>query len=139
MPSTLGNETITIIEHISAHQYHLELEAGGTIVAGDLVKLQAADADVLPLANSDDAHLCIGVAVMDAADTELCTIAMRGYAVVKGESEAATCVAGPVEAGPFNSTTGRREYLASSAVAKTVGHNILPAIADGGDVRVVVL
>ena len=137
MPATLGEATVTVIEQIEAHKFHMEFEAGGTIVAGDLVKLVAADADVVSAADSDDENLVIGMAIMDALDTENVTIALRGYALVNGEAEGTTETAQPVELGPFNSTTGLREYLLASNVDRTVGWNIVPTTVDGAALKVI--
>jgi hypothetical protein len=136
MPESLGSVTKTIIEHIEAHKLNLEFEANGDIVAGDLVALEAAGT-VVAGTNSADEHSVIGIALMDAADGDMVTVSMRGFALVVGESEAGGVDCGPVELGSFNATTGLREYLASSAVAKTVGWNIVQTLADGDELKVV--
>jgi hypothetical protein len=131
MPESLGSVTLTIFEHLESHKLHLEFEADGAINAGSPVKL-SADGTVAEAADSDDENLVIGVSIHTAADTERFTVAMRAYAVVvNAEAEAVSLNAGPVELGPWNGTTSRREYLAASTVPKTIGWNLTQATADG--------
>lgn len=136
MPESLGTATSSIFEHLASHVLHLEFEAGGGVFAGDPVKL-AADGDVVAAADSDDENEVIGVSIHDAVDTERFTVAMRAYAVVlNAEAEAVNLDAGPVELGPWNGTTLNREYLAASAVAKTIGWNLLQVTANGAAIKV---
>ena len=138
MAETLGSTTVNIFEHLEAHKLHLEFEAGGTIRAGSHVKL-ATDGDVVEAADDDGFDLIIGNSLHNAVDTELVTVQMRARAVVIGESESVGLDAGPVELGPFNGTTLRREFIVAATAAKTVGHNLDSVAADGDAIRVALL
>ena len=138
MPATLGTVTKTLIQHLEAHKLHLEFEASGVIHAGSHVGLDA-DGSVSESADSAAFDVVIGFSIHDALDTELVTIAMRAYALVKGEAEAASLDAGPVELGPYNGTTNFREYLASSTPGNTVGFNLDQVTDDGDEILVALL
>ena len=138
MAETLGSVTKTLIEHIEAHKLHMEFEASGVIHAGSHVIFDA-DGSVSEAADSAAFDGVIGFSIHDGLDTELVTIAMRAYAIVKGEAEAINLDAGPIELGPYNGTTNFREYLASSTPGNTVGHNLTQVTADGAEIRVALL
>lgn len=141
MPSTLGSTTTSRFEHApEAHKLHLDFEvaAGQTVHKADPV-IFATNGKVQAAADDQAPHTIIGVSIHEATAGQRATIAMRGYTVVNAEAQAASLNAGPVEVGPWNATTGRREYAVAADTTDTVGHAIEQVVADGDAVRVCIL
>ncbi len=136
MPSTLGTVTRNVFEYDQAHKLHLEFVAGAAIQAGELVKLEAAGT-IIPAGVQQEAYIIIGIAKHTVADTELCTVAMRGYIVVWATSDAAL-VAGPVETIAYNTTNDRPSYIAATLAGDAVGFNLDNVGAADLDVKVVI-
>lgn len=142
--NTLGTATKSkFVVNPSGDEIHVEftVEAGQTVTQGDLVvintngKIQSA-----PLGTSE--FKILGIAIMAGLAGELVTVALKHSAVINAEAAAANVVAGPVQLGAFNSTTGNREFAVAAGAddqAKdlvTVGHNLTPATADGELIQV---
>lgn len=141
MPSTLGSTTTSRFEHSpEAHKLHIDFEvaSGQTVHEGDPVVLTAAG-DIQAAASGASAETLLGVAIMDGTAGNRATVSMKGYCEVNGEAAAASLSAGPIELGAWNATTGLREFAAATTAAKTCGHNLIQATADGDPIRVVLL
>lgn len=141
MPSTLGTTTVSRFEHApEAHKLHIDFEvaAGQTVHAADPVIL-ATNGKIQAAADDQAAHTILGVSIHEAVAGARATVAMRGYCLVFGEAQTASLNAGPVEPGPWNGTTGRREFAAAADTTDTIGHNIDQVAADGDKIRVCIL
>jgi hypothetical protein len=143
MPETLGSVTrVVFFEEPEPGKIHIEFLASAAIKKGQQVKL-AANGSVVPLADGDSAYLCIGVAVMDIADTERGTVATRGYAVIIARA-AAALDAGPVEIAAYDTTNDRPVYEAASGSDHngkahiTVGYN-LDQLSAAGENKVLLI
>jgi hypothetical protein len=137
MPSTLGSVTKHVFEYgPEAHKLHLEfvVATGQTIHKGDPV-LQDTAGKLTAAGAAAPNHTMIGVAIHDAGQGEFCTVAMRGFTVVIGESAAGSQNCGPVKLGSWNGTTLRRAYAAvtgtddAAKLALLAGHAIEPGDA----------
>ena len=118
MPSSLGNETKTIIvAGPEAHKLMQEFVAGGTIKKGQLVKLDPDTGEVLAHAAGNAENLCIGVSIHSAVATERVTVVVRGYIITLAEATGATQKAGPVKSGTYDATNELARYTAAPAVA----------------------
>lgn len=141
MPNTLGSVTTKRFEHVpEAHKLHIEFEvaAGQSVHKADPVILAAAG--TIQAGADDQAPATIlGVSMHERVAGERATVAMRGYCVVLGEAQSASLNAGPVELGPWNAATGRREYGAGSDTTDTIGHNLTQVEDDGDEILVCLL
>lgn len=145
--NTLGSITKTIFEHTpEAHKLRIEFEvtAAKSVHKGDLVVLAAAGT-IEAAAAAAPRYTIVGVAMMDGDAGEFVTVAMRAAAVVINAEANAALNAGPCQLGAWNAVTSRREYGpdagADAQVKDTlcIGHNLVPAAADGDPVKVAIL
>lgn len=137
MPQSLGTTTQTLFEIIENHKLHLEFAAGGTINAGQLVKMGTAGAIVVA-ANNEPAVNVIGVAIHSAVSGEMVTVAMKGYALVIGNAPAAI-TNGPVKVAAYH-TAGKRPGFAAMAATEdllVVGTAINTTVGSDQTVKVV--
>jgi len=138
MPSTLGSETrLVFFEEPVPGNIHLEFEAGAAIKKGQQVKLEAATGKVIPLADGDNARLCIGVAIMDIASDERGTIATRGSCVILARAGAAIN-AGPCEIEAYDSSNDRPVYSNTSTDGLVVGWN-LTFLGAAGEIKMLLV
>lgn len=93
MPATMGGTTVTIFRNHESHKLHLEFVANEALVEGQPCKL-LADGKVAHWAAADAAIPIIGWAVMSAAQNANITLAVRGYLVIYGKSNAPIPAAG---------------------------------------------
>lgn len=152
MPTALGSVTKHKFEKSpEAHKLHNEfvVASGQAAHETDPVVL-TADGEVQAAAAGASAETLIGVAMTDAVADERVTISMKGYTLVHALSGQINLPAGPVELGAWDGTygdgiwdtsakPGLRKYVAASSAAKTVGHCITPADADGDPIQVCIL
>jgi hypothetical protein len=141
MPSTIGEKTPNAIflNDPEAHKLHLEFEVatgqsvqfGGPVVLNTNGTIQNAPAGVAR-------NLNLGYAIQSGAAGERVTVAVRGYAVVRGIAAADGQTAGSVEAGAVSTDPARRTYAAVTGASpeaqntRAVGFQ-LTATADTGD------
>jgi len=140
MPTTLGSVTTSKFEKSpEAHKLHNEfvVKTGQAAYEADPV-IFATDGDVQSAGAGASAETVIGIAMMDVAADERVTISMKGYALVNALAGAALN-AGPVELGAYDATTGKRKYVTATTAAKTVGHSLHVATADGDEIQVCIL
>jgi hypothetical protein len=133
MPSTLGrNEPYAVFEYSENHKLHLEFMATGEIKKGAPVEINA-DGTVSALPVGGDTDTLIGVALMDAEDEELITVAVRGYAVVNAHT-AGALNAGLVEYKGYAPQLEKHVY-GTPAYSAALGLN-LDQTTTAGDIRV---
>jgi hypothetical protein len=136
MPDSFGTQTEQLLLKSESHKMAHEFEAAAAIKKLQKVKLNNAE-KVVALAADDDEHLCIGYALHDAAIGENTTVVVRGYALIKGISQAAV-VSGPVQHKGFNATVNLNSYAAAASAAKCVGWNLTTAAAADEEIWVLV-
>lgn len=87
--TALGGASRTIFLQHEAHKLTVEFEASAAIKAGEMVKL-VNDGRIAKWVKTDLQHLCIGIAVMDAAAAgDMVTVWTRGYCLITALSHAA--------------------------------------------------
>lgn len=140
MPATLGTQTPEAIfaKGPESHKLHIDFEvrASNEVYLGQMVAIHT-DGTVFALAADSDEHACVGVAVHNASAGEQVTVATRGYAVVRGQSQAALSP-GPVQAKSFDSTNKVNEFATSTGVGKTIGWSLDEATAANQTIRVLI-
>jgi hypothetical protein len=96
--TAFGEQTKTIfLNDIESHKLHLAftVAAASTIFKGQPVKLNAVGAIIAAIGDGTDAHAIIGYSIQDAVAGDICTVGVRGYAVIYARAETAL-VPGPV-------------------------------------------
>lgn len=95
----LGTQTKSVfLKQVESHKLHQEFEVaeGSAVKVGMPVKMNAVG-EIVPLADDDDAGLCLGYSVHNAAGGETATIGMKAFAIVFAISEAAITTVRPVK------------------------------------------
>lgn len=120
-----GTATVTVTE-----------STGSKINYGTPVVLVGDGEKVRPFKAADTAAAILGISMHSPEPGELCTIIMRGYAVIFAQAGVGGVVPGPVTYGAFDSATGYDTYTIA-----TIGDAIGFALDDGavGDVVRVLL
>ena len=96
--TAFGEQTETIfLNDVEAHKLHIAftVAVGATIKKGVPVKLNATGEITTVIGDGTDAHAIIGYSIQDAVAGDICTIGVRGYAVVYARAKTAI-VPGPV-------------------------------------------
>lgn len=137
--NTLGTTTKSLfLKGVENHKLHHEfmVATGATIKAGQMVKLNSTG-EIVALAAGDNQDLFIGVAIHDAAEETLCTVATRGYTIIRAESGAALNP-GPVQAGTFDTVNSVNEFVTSTGHDKSIGWALDVAAGANEEIRVLI-
>lgn len=148
--ATASGRVITVIPNDNAELIYGFFVTGGasqaTITKADLqgdiymgapVKLVGDGEQVTPMVAGDAFYKCIGFSMHNGVAGSLITVAMRGFAVIVGQSGEANLVPGAVKVSGVDSTTGQTKFVATSTVGDVAGWAITGG--DSGDEIHVVL
>lgn len=137
MPNSLGTQTPEVIVHKSeSHKLHQEFDNTVVISKGQLVKLDSTG-KVVPIAADDDENVAIGYSIENSPANDKCTIATRGYGILKAQAQAALSP-GPVQMKAFDTVTKLNQFATSSGQNKAIGWS-LDAAASAGDIILVLI
>jgi predicted RecA/RadA family phage recombinase len=135
MPNSYGGTTAKGPFFIPSDRPHVSAPAILAIKAGQPVKLDSAG-KWTPLTAGGLYTDMVGVALMDAAIGEECTVAVKGYIVLNAISGGAV-VPGPVEYADQAGAGNKARFVTSTGVTKTVGYALDVAASAGTAVRVI--
>ena len=109
------------------------------IKKGMPVEINATSGKIQPVTVSTHDLTCVGIAVHDAVDGELCTVALRGYSIIYARSASAMTFGAPVKFDSYDSTDGYNKVEDGSVtVANQFGWAIDDATAADETIRVIV-
>jgi predicted RecA/RadA family phage recombinase len=135
MPSTVGSTTAKGPFHIPSDRPHVSALAVVAIKAGQPVKLTTLG-KWTPAVAGELYTSYVGVALMDAAAGEECTVAVKGYCVLNALS-GGNVDPGPVEYFDQTGATNRARFITSTGVTKTIGYAYDTAVGANVAIRVI--